>query len=85
MTVDERIKKCFNTEWNFTDFFYPYCEAKGYEDIESNEDITEEEYTELEKELESKLTYSFLRRLQDVVIEEINEIIQIAMEELAEG
>lgn len=82
MTVDERIKKYFNTEWTFTDFFYAYCEAKGIDDPEGG-DLTEEEYGALEKELEGKLTYGFLCGLQSVIMEDINERIASVMEGLA--
>ena len=81
MTVDERIKKYFNTEWTFTDFFYAYCEAKGIDDPEGG-DLTEEEYDRLEKECESKLTYGMLCGLREVIIEDINERIYWTMREI---
>lgn len=81
MTVDERIKNYFNTEWNFVDFFYAYCEAKGIEDPESG-DLTDEEYGALEKELEKKLTYGFLVGLRETIIEDINERICYAVSDL---
>ena len=81
MTVDERIKNYFNTEWTFTDFFYAYCEAKGIDDPES--DIDEETYDRLEKECEEKLTYGFLTGLERAVTQDVNERIADAMWGLA--
>ena len=46
--LDKKIKTYMTFEWDFTDFFYAFCEAKGIEDPES--DLTEEEYTTLEEE-----------------------------------
>lgn len=79
MTVDERVKKYFSTEWTFTDFFYAYCNAKGIDDPE--EDIDEETYNRLEKECEEKLTYEFLVGLERVVTQDTIDHIYRAMED----
>lgn len=79
MTVDERIKNYFNTEWTFTDFFYAYCSAKGVDNPE--EDVDEETYNKLEEECEKKLTYGLLSGLRNVIIEDINERIYNIMKE----
>lgn len=71
MSAQEKIKEYFNTEWNFVDFFYAYCASKGIDDPE--EDLTEEEYSRLERECEEKISVSMLARLRDTIIADINE------------
>ena len=73
------IDEYFNTKWSFTDFFYAYCEGKDIDDPEN--DLTEEEYTQLEKECAEKITYGMLRGLREVIIGDINERLEIAMSE----
>ena len=80
MTVDQKIKKYFNTEWTFIDFFYAYCKANGINDPEC--DLDDETYNKLEKECEEKLTVQFLSGFRNVMIEQVNEIIYCAMEDL---
>lgn len=81
MPVDERVKKYFNEsiKLNFVDFFYSYCEAAGYDDPECNEKMTDDLYTELEKEVDAILTPSFLANLQRKCSEEIMEIVNTQM------
>ena len=79
MTADKRVDEYFNKnlKWTVTDFFYAYCEAKGIEDPET--DLSDEEYTRLEKIVEDELTPQFLSRLRDSIIEEAQERIFYAM------
>ena len=44
------IENRFDFRCTYLDFFYPFCEAKGYEDVESNPDVTDKMYDELETE-----------------------------------
>lgn len=83
MTVNQKVKEYFSTEWTFTDFFYAYCAAKGIDDPE--EDLSDEEYSALEKECEEKLTVPFLRKLGDKMIMEVNELIYSAMERMVQN
>ena len=71
------IDEYFNTTWNFTDFFYAYCEGKDIDDPEN--DLTDEEYAQLEKECADKITYEMLRGLREVIIGDINERLEIVM------
>lgn len=80
MTANEKVMKYFSTEWTFTDFFYAYCAAKGIDDPEDVDVMSEEEYLALEKECEEKLTVPFLRELGDKMIFEVNKLIHAAME-----
>lgn len=81
MPVDERVKKYFNEslQFDFVNFFYSYCEAAGYDDPECNENMTDDLYTELEKEVDAILTPSFLANLQRKCSEEIMEIVNTQM------
>lgn len=79
MDINKLIKECFNTEWNFTDFFYAYCENKGIDDPEN--DLTDEEYSKLEEEAEEWIRGGDLRGLRDAIIEDINARIKYFMEE----
>lgn len=47
------IENQFQFDLNYLDFFYPYTEAKGYEDVEN--DTTDEEYDALETQFFSIL------------------------------
>ena len=78
MDINNIIKKYFNTEWNFVDFFYAYCENKGIDDPEN--DLTEEEYTKLEKETEEIIRNGDLRGFREAIIEDINVRIKYFME-----
>ena len=51
--VAKTIEKQFQFDLNYLDFFYPYTEAKGYEDVEN--DTTDEEYDALETQFFSVL------------------------------
>ena len=78
--LDKKIKTYMTFEWNFTDFFYAYCEAKGIEDPES--DLTEEEYTALEEACKKKLlTTGVLSALHDAIMQDVNERIFFTMAE----
>ena len=81
--VDRIIEEYFNTKWCFVDFFYAYCQAKGIEDPEN--DLTDEEYTQMEEECEKKINKSMLRNLRDTMMEDMNERILIAMAGGANG
>lgn len=76
--IDKKIKTYMTFEWDFTDFFYAFCEAKGIEDPES--DLTEDEYTALEEECKQKLLAGdLLSRLHDAIEEDGCERIFYAM------
>lgn len=81
MPVDKRIKEWFNLTYNFVDFFYAFCNAKGIDDPE--EELNDDEYARLEEECEKILTTSFLDTLRRNCEQEINDRIAMAMEEAA--
>lgn len=77
--LDKKIKTYMTFEWNFTDFFYAFCEAKGIEDPETDIE-TDEEYTKLEEECKQKLiTGNLLSNLHDAIMQDVNERIFNAM------
>ena len=78
--VDRIIEEYFNTKWCFVDFFYAYCKAKGIDDPEN--DLDDETYGQLEEECERKINVGMLRRLREVITEDINERIQIVMDDI---
>lgn len=53
--IAKTIEKQFQFDLNYLDFFYPYTEAKGYEDVESDPNVTDEEYDALETQFFSIL------------------------------
>ena len=75
--ADKAINECLNTEWNFVDFLYAYCQAKGIEDPEN--DLTDEEYSRMEEECARKIDRGMLRNLRDIMIQDMNERILMAM------
>ena len=75
--ADKNINECLNTEWNFVDFFYAYCQARGIEDPEN--DLTDEEYSRMEEECAKKIDRGMLRNLRDAMIQDMNERILMAM------
>ena len=79
MTVDERIKRYFITQYSFVDFFYAYCEDKGIDDPEV--DLTDEQYDAWEKLVEQKLTVQFLANMRRDIEQYIDEQIKIAVRE----
>ena len=79
MDKNKLIDEYFNTKWNFIDFFYGYCSSKGIDDPEN--DLTDEEYDQMEKECEKQITADKLRRLREVVVEEINERLTMIWED----
>ena len=75
--ADKNINEYLNTEWTFVDFFYAYCQARGIEDPEN--DLTDEEYSRMEEECAKKIDRGMLRNLRDVMIQDMNERILMAM------
>ena len=76
--MDKKIKMYMTFEWNFTDFFYAFCEAKGIEDPETDIE-TEEEYTALEEECKKLITNNLLSNLHEAIMQDANERIYYAM------
>lgn len=72
--IDKYLKE--NMVWNSTDLFYAFCEAKGFEDPEWQ--LSDEQYAEMEKEFQEKVTYTFLRNLVDAISQDVNERISLA-------
>lgn len=76
--VAKTIEKQFQFDLNYLDFFYPYTEAKGYEDVESDPNITDEEYDTLETQF-----FSILPRQEMVNLKyEIQRFIERRIKEL---
>lgn len=75
MTI-EKINKYFNDNfvWNFTDLFYAFCENKGIQDPET--ELTDEEYSALERECCDKISREYLRALVESCSQHINEVIR---------
>ena len=79
--INKYLKDCM--AWNFTDFFYAYCEGKDITDPEY--ELTEEEYDKLERECADKITYEFLSTFCDSVGQAVNERIYNAINEEGKG
>lgn len=79
MTI-ERINKYLDEcmRFNFIDLFYVYCGVRGVDDPEN--DLTEEEYAEMEKKCEETITYDLLRNLVEQMTGLCNEEIYWTME-----
>lgn len=70
MTKDEMIKKYLTIAFNFTDLFYVYCASKGFDDPDSDPRMTDELYSQLERECEEKINYSMIRNLADAIMQD---------------
>lgn len=72
------IERQFDFNLNYLDFFYPYTEAKGYEDVEN--ETTDEEYDALEteffKNLPQKEIVNLKYKIQDYINEQIKELME---------
>ena len=80
--IDKVIKEHLEIKFSYIDLFYAYCQAKGYDDVESEVE-SDEEYDALEKEFESKINYDVIALLGRRIMEDGMERINRAMEELA--
>ena len=79
MDKQQMIEKYFNTKHTVVDFFYAYCENKGIDNPE--EDLTDEEYTILEKECEARLTPVLLSNMRREIEADIDKRIHCAMKD----
>ena len=77
--ADRLIKEYLTIKFNFIDFFYAYCEAKGFDDPENNPEMTDELYTQFEEECAKKINYKLVCNLRDVITQEANERIHELM------
>lgn len=68
MSKDEMIKKYLKIEFTFTDLFYAYCASKGIDDPEGDPDMTDELYSQLEKECEEKINYTMIVNLANEIM-----------------
>ncbi len=68
-TIESKIDNTMAFAYNFVDFFYAYCANKGINNPE--EDLTDEQYAELEEECKSKINLSMLDKLSTQIDEEI--------------
>ena len=73
----ELIDKYFNTYWCEEDFFEAYCNARGVDRWELDED----EERKMAEIVRKKITVPWLERLREVIVKEINEILVYAMRE----
>lgn len=84
--VNERVAKtienAFQFNCNYLDFFYPYTEAKGYEDVEN--DTTDEEYDALETQFFSVLPRQEMSNLKYEIQRFIDRRIKELMFEIVE-
>ena len=79
ITVQRNIEEYLDLSFDFVDFLYAYCNNKGIDDPE--EDLTDEEYSEMEREAEKLITPARLRGLREAIISDINERLRYFMEE----
>ena len=77
--AQEYIEKYFELKYNFTDFLYAYCYNKGIDDPEN--DLTDEEYDQMEKKAEELIKPERLNELRNVITEDINERLRYFMKE----
>lgn len=68
--IDEYLKDCL--KWNYVDLFYAYCEANGMDDPE--DDLTEEEYDQMEKEFTDKVNRILLGKLVSKITRRVDEL-----------
>lgn len=80
--VAKTIENQFQFDLNYLDFFYPYAEAKGYDDVES--DTTDEEYEALETQFFSVLPRQELSNLKYEIQRFIERRIKELMTEVVE-
>ena len=83
--VDKLVKENLTIEFNYIDLFYAYCGAKGFEDPEDNENMTDEQYDALQQEFEAKIKPSIVYKLREAIMADGMERIDNAMYELAKG
>ena len=76
------IENQFQFDLNYLDFFYPYTEAKGYEDVEN--DTTDEEYDALETQFFSVLPRQEMSNLRYEIQRFIEKRIKELMTEVVE-
>ena len=69
------IEKYMTIKFDFTDFFYAYCNAKGFDDPEDDPEMTEELYTQLEQECAEKIDCAMLSELNEAIIHKAHEMI----------
>ncbi len=81
VALDKTIKEKLTVTINYIDLFYAFCAAKGIDDPESVD--TDEEYSALEKEFESKITYNDISDLSQNIMHNTMEIINCAMQSVA--
>ena len=70
MTKQEMIEKYLTIKFDFTDLFYAYCSSKGFDDPENNPDMTDEIYSQLEKECEEKINYTMIADLSEAIMQD---------------
>lgn len=80
----DMIEKSFSFHYTYLDFFYPFCEAKGYEDIEGDENVTDEMYDTLETEFFEKFPKAELEKFRQKVWKFIEEGIEEMMTTVAQ-
>lgn len=80
--VAKRIANQFLFECDYLDFFYPYTEAKGYENVEH--DTTDEEYDALETQFFNVLPRQEMSNLRYEIQRFINRRIKELMTEVVE-
>ena len=80
------IEKMFRFDYNYLDFFYPYTEAKGYEDVES--EATDDEYDALEtqffEDLPKKEIIDLKCRIERRIDEEIRGLMSLTVKKKEE-
>ena len=79
----DAIEKGLCIKYNYLDFFYPFCAAKGYEDPEGDENMTDELYDELETEFFKKFNLSIVDKIKNKIWELTEEEIKNEMEKIA--
>ena len=78
--IDRIINDEMTFHISYIDLFYIYCELKGIE--YPDEDLTDEEYNELEKEFESKLTVRLICDLGDKIRQAAEDKIRESLREV---
>ena len=71
------IDECFNTKWSVVDFYYAYLDAHDIDE----DDLTDEQATEIEGTVADMITYEMVRGLHEIIIEDINERLRCVMGE----
>jgi hypothetical protein len=68
--IDVYLKDCL--KWNYVDLFYAYCKANGVDYPE--DDLTEEEYDQVENEFAEKVNRKLLDNLVSKITRKVDEL-----------